>query len=97
MVLSGFFVFLQKIILQTSEKMKKLVISLLLAIPCLVHAQGLQKGYRGMVDLGSCIYTSQLAPSTVEITTSHVYQFNPYIYIGVGLASSKLVLISNPL
>ena len=77
--------------------MKKIVISLLLAIPCLAHAQGLQKGYRGMVDLGSCIYTSQLAPSTVEITTSHGYQFNPYIYIGVGLASSKLVLISNPL
>lgn len=65
--------------------MKKLIITLLLSIPCLVYAQGLQKGYRGMVDLGYCIYTSQLHPSTVEITTSHGYQFNPYIYLGAGL------------
>ena len=49
------------------------------------QAQRLHKGYRGMFDSGYCNYISQFAPSTVEITTSHGCQFNPYIYLGTGL------------
>lgn len=49
------------------------------------QAQSLQKGYRGIVDAGYCYYISQFAPSTIEIITSHGYQFNPYIFLGAGV------------
>lgn len=65
--------------------MRKILVCLLFAIPCFMQAQGLQKGYRGIVDAGYCLYTSQMDPSTFEVTTSHGYQFNPYIYLGAGL------------
>ncbi len=63
--------------------MKKILI-ILLCFPALVQAQGIEKGYRGMVDVGYCLYISQIDPSTIELTTSHGYQFNPYIYLGAG-------------
>ena len=65
--------------------MKKLLLSLVMILPLFTQAQSLQKGYHGMVDIGYCYYISQIDPSTVEITTSHGYQFNPYIYLGAGL------------
>lgn len=58
----------------------------MILLPLLSQAQYLQKGYRGFVDVGYCYYTfSQLDPSTIELTTSHGYQFNPYIYLGAGI------------
>ena len=66
--------------------MKKVLLSLMILLPLLSQAQYLQKGYRGFVDVGYCYYTfSQLDPSTIELTTSHGYQFNPYIYLGAGI------------
>lgn len=65
--------------------MRKIMIALLMFFSLTSQAQSLQKGYRGLVDVGYCHYTSQLAPSTFEITTSHGYQFNPYIFLGAGI------------
>ena len=58
---------------------------LLFFIPIISQAQGLEKGYHGMVEAGYCYYISQFSPSTVEVTTSHGYQFNPYIFLGAGV------------
>lgn len=54
-------------------------------LPTISQAQSIQKGYRGMVDAGYCHYLSQINPSTIEVTTSHGFQFNPYIYLGAGI------------
>lgn len=64
--------------------MKQAIIAFLMLLPSISQAQQLTKGYRGMADVGYCYYISQTAPSTIEITTSHGYQFNPYIYLGAG-------------
>lgn len=65
--------------------MKKALLALLMFLPIITQAQELQKGYRGMVDAGYCYYISQINPSTIEITTSHGYQFNPYLFLGAGI------------
>ena len=65
--------------------MKEKIIILLLFIPIVAKAQYLQKGYHGMVDVGYCYYLTQIDPATIELTTSHGYQFNPYIYLGAGI------------
>ena len=54
-------------------------------IPSIVNAQALKKGYHGFADLGYCHYISQMDPSTIEVTTSHGYQFNPYLFLGAGV------------
>ncbi len=65
--------------------MKKLVVFALLMLSVNVNAQFIQKGYHGFADVGYCIHTSQMTPSTFEVTTSHGYYFNPYIFLGAGL------------
>ncbi|MCR5246379.1 MAG: hypothetical protein K6E14_01150 [Paludibacteraceae bacterium] len=65
--------------------MKTKLFVLLMLVPLSLQAQFLQKGYRGMVDVGYCLYISQIAPTTIELTTSHGYQFNPYIFLGGGV------------
>lgn len=64
--------------------MKKVLITLLMFLPLATQAQGLKKGYHGFADAGYCLYLSQLDPATFEVTTSHGYQFNPYIFLGAG-------------
>lgn len=49
------------------------------------NGNGVKRGYRGFVDLGYAIgrlYNGQ--KNRMEVTTSHGYQFNPYIYAGLG-------------
>ena len=65
--------------------MKKIILFLMALMPMLANAQYIKKGYHGFVDAGYCAYISQIAPSAIEITTSHGYQFNPYIFLGAGL------------
>lgn len=65
--------------------MKKLLSVILLTFALMANAQGLEKGYHGMVEAGYCHYISQFSPSTIEVTTSHGYQFNPYIFLGAGV------------
>jgi hypothetical protein len=44
-------------------------------------------GYRGFVDLGYTIGTSRFDDTgRIELSTSHGYQFNPYLFLGAGLA-----------
>lgn len=43
------------------------------------------RGYRGDVELSYLIGAGDFATDRVELTTSHGYQFNPYIYLGGGL------------
>jgi hypothetical protein len=64
--------------------MKKLLIFLLFSFAMISQAQSLKKGYHGFADVGYCAYISQFKPSTVEVTTAHGYQFNPYIFLGAG-------------
>lgn len=54
-------------------------------MPITSTAQFLQKGYHGIVDVGYCHYISQIDPSTIELTTSHGYQFNQHIFLGAGI------------
>lgn len=64
---------------------KQIFLFILTFLPIVASAQGLKKGYHGFADVGYCYYISQIAPSTIEITTSHGYQFNPYIFLGAGV------------
>lgn len=45
---------------------------------------GRSKGYRGFVDLGFTPGVGDLATNRLEFSTSHGYQFNPYVYLGIG-------------
>lgn len=65
--------------------MKRFIFCLVVLIPIISQGQNIQKGYHGFVDAGYCYYISQLDPSTIEITTSHGYQFNHYIFLGAGV------------
>lgn len=46
---------------------------------------GLTAGYRGFIDLGYTIGTGTFGEDRIEFSTSHGYQFNPYIYAGIGV------------
>lgn len=48
------------------------------------NGKGLSAGYRGFVDLGYTIGTGTFGEDRVEFATSHGYQFNPYVYLGLG-------------
>ncbi len=66
--------------------MNKIIFTLACVFTALaINAQQLQKGYHGFADVGYCICNSQLKPSVVEVTTSHGYQFNPYLFLGAGV------------
>lgn len=65
--------------------MKKTILYFLMIMPITSTAQFLQKGYHGIVDVGYCHYISQIDPSTIELTTSHGYQFNQHIFLGAGI------------
>lgn len=44
----------------------------------------LREGYRGMFDLGYSVSVDVAELNRLEFTTSHGYQFNPYLFLGVG-------------
>lgn len=48
------------------------------------NGKGLTAGYRGFVDLGYTLGTGDWGEDRIEFATSHGYQFNPYIYAGLG-------------
>ena len=51
----------------------------------MVNAGTIQKGYHGFADVGYCYCDASLDPTTIDITTSHGYQFSPYIFLGAGI------------
>ena len=65
--------------------MKKILFILMALMPIMTNAQNIKRGYHGFADLGYTKCLSQLDPSVIEITTSHGYQFNPYIFLGAGV------------
>lgn len=44
----------------------------------------LNEGYRGMFDLGYSVSVDVAQLNRLEFTTSHGYQFNPYLFLGIG-------------
>ena len=49
--------------------------------------RGRVAGYRGFVDLGYTIGTGDYGEDRIEFSTSHGYQFNPYVYLGLGVGA----------
>lgn len=50
------------------------------------NRNGVQRGYRGFVELGYTVGTSDWDDTNrIEFATSHGYQFNPYFYAGLGI------------
>ncbi len=45
-------------------------------------------GYKGFIDIGYGIGVGDLGEDRFEVLTSHGYQFNPYLYIGIGFGIS---------
>ncbi|MBQ8501979.1 MAG: hypothetical protein IJ494_06760 [Bacteroides sp.] len=48
---------------------------------------GVQRGYRGFLDLGYTLGTGDWGEDRIELSTSHGYQFNPYFYAGLGVGA----------
>ena len=46
------------------------------------------QGYKGFIDLGYTIGAGDWGVDRIELTTSHGYQFNPYLYIGAGVSAN---------
>ena len=72
------------------ERFKKLfLIAVLLLISMPMSGQGLSKGYRGLVDIGYTIGVGDFDNGRFEITTSHGYQFNSWLFIGGGMGINR--------
>lgn len=48
------------------------------------RVQHIKSGYRGFVDLSYTLGVGTFGVDRIEISTSHGYQINPYIFIGAG-------------
>lgn len=49
---------------------------------------GNETGYKGFIDLGYTIGVGDWGIDRLELSTSHGCQFNPYLYIGAGIAAN---------
>lgn len=49
---------------------------------------GNKPGYKGFVDLGYIFGVGDYGIDRLEISTSHGYQFNPYLFVGAGVAAN---------
>lgn len=52
------------------------------------NRSGNDTGYKGFIDLGYTIGTGDWGVDRIELSTSHGYQFNPYLYVGAGVAAN---------
>lgn len=43
------------------------------------------KGYKGIVELGGGVGVGQYGDEFASLSTSHGYQFNPYLFLGLGV------------
>jgi len=77
--------------------MKKIILAFLFFTVSLItikaqseyfDGNGVEKGYRGFVDLGYTIGIGDYGEGRFEMQTSHGYQFLPYFYMGVGAGMS---------
>ena len=44
-----------------------------------------QRGYRGMIEGGRTFHLEETTLQSTEFSTTHGYQFNPYLFIGAGV------------
>ena len=58
---------------------------MMVAVAINSKAQSVKTGYKGFVDAGYSIGSSDYKLNRFEVNTSHGYQFNPYIFLGAGL------------
>ena len=49
---------------------------------------GNERGYKGFVDLGYTFGIGDWGIDRLELSTSYGYQFNPYIFVGAGVAAN---------
>ena len=49
---------------------------------------GNESGYKGFIDLGYTIGVGDWGIDRLELSTSHGCQFNPYLYVGAGVAAN---------
>ena len=49
---------------------------------------GNESGYKGFIDLGYTIGVGDFGIDRLELSTSHGCQFNPYLYVGAGVAAN---------
>lgn len=66
--------------------MKRIIICLIALVSAVSYAQHLQKGYHGSVDVGYFTLSSQLEVNASVVSTTHGYQFTPYVFLGGGVA-----------
>ena len=56
--------------------------------PLNFNNSGNESGYKGFIDLGYTIGVGDWGKDRLELSTSHGYQFNPYLYVGAGIAAN---------
>ncbi|MCL3853042.1 MULTISPECIES: hypothetical protein [Parabacteroides] len=49
-----------------------------------LNTKYVKRGYKGFVDFGYTVGTGDFSEGRVELTTSHGFQFNPYLFLGGG-------------
>ena len=66
--------------------MKKLLFLLFFFFVCngVIQAQVIKKGYRGFIEAGYAFGVGTYGKDRATFLTTHGYQFNPYIFAGVG-------------
>lgn len=57
---------------------------------------GVQKGYRGFVDVEYYLSIDANSKSRFGFSTSHGYQFFPYLYVGAGVGMQFITNVLNP-
>lgn len=70
--------------------MKKVIVALtlILGLSFGTFAQdySVKRGYKGFVDFGYTTIIEGYNSGKIDVVTSHGFQFNPYLYVGVGFA-----------
>ena len=49
---------------------------------------GNETGYKGFIDFGYTIGAGDWGEDRIELSTSHGYQFSPYLFVGAGVAAN---------
>ncbi len=70
--------------------MKKIILVTILILGCSTYASAQRniKGYRASFSTGATAGIGDYGDDAIELSTSHGYQFNPYIFLGAGVAVS---------
>ena len=71
--------------------MKKVIIALALILGLSIGASAqdysVKRGYKGFIEGGYTTIVSGYNSGKIDLSTTHGYQFNPYVFVGAGLAA----------